>query len=362
MMHGEILGEGDSRVGLASTATSTIEDVWQPLLCGALQEFDHRVDQARHARLLEEADICTLVPVERLTGAIQREMRSSSRTSSKVTLESGRDLATVAYDLAAFVGHEGPYTLHEIYQAFSFCDKIAAIQQQAVKLLEIELRPPGSGLAARLDSGRRLKIAEAEEAVAEALAAEAAKMEGQDEGSPQDKRALDAEPDSSEEIMATRAEEEARKKSERQERGRWWPPSTDRLKLWLRAGASFMHCDESRQTFAAILCEAAVQCVREAAQDQTWEALAQGEDVKLEEVAEGSGCRARKLDEGCAEALRFMISEAPYSMLMDDKLGRSCFIIMAEAFGLIADLPKPQPGEEPTATCGARQPTFGMAA
>eukprot|EP00439_Symbiodinium_sp_Y106_P064147 s2780_g10.t1 len=39
MMHGEILGEGDSRVGLASTATSTIEDVWQPLLCGALQDF-----------------------------------------------------------------------------------------------------------------------------------------------------------------------------------------------------------------------------------------------------------------------------------------------------------------------------------
>ncbi|CAE7661388.1 EXD2 [Symbiodinium necroappetens] len=59
-------------------------------------------------------------------------------------------------------------------------------------------------------------------------------------------RAFDAEPDSSEEIMATRAEEEARKKSERQERGRWWPPSPDRLKLWLRAGASFMHCDESR--------------------------------------------------------------------------------------------------------------------
>eukprot|EP00439_Symbiodinium_sp_Y106_P068050 s2780_g11.t1 len=47
---------------------------------------------------------------------------SAVTTSSKVTLESGRDLATVAYDLAAFVGHEGPYTLHEIYQAFSFCD------------------------------------------------------------------------------------------------------------------------------------------------------------------------------------------------------------------------------------------------
>eukprot|EP00439_Symbiodinium_sp_Y106_P072780 s2780_g13.t1 len=57
------------------------------------------------------------------------------------------------------------------------------------------------------------------------------------------------------------------------------------------------------------------------------------------------------------------LDQAPYSMLMDDKLGRSCFIIMAEAFGLIADLPKPQPGEVGAlrAVCDSVQHCFSQA-
>lgn len=38
-----------------------------------------------------------------------------------------------AYDLAAFTNSDGPYTLNEIYQTFSFCDKIQSIQDHATK-------------------------------------------------------------------------------------------------------------------------------------------------------------------------------------------------------------------------------------
>ena len=42
-------------------------------------------------------------------------------------------MSSEAYDLAAFTDSEGPYTLYEIYQTFSFCDKIQIIQDYATQ-------------------------------------------------------------------------------------------------------------------------------------------------------------------------------------------------------------------------------------
>ncbi|CAJ1353330.1 unnamed protein product, partial [Effrenium voratum] len=106
-------------------------EVWQPLLSAVLQEFDHRVDITKHSKLLRQVPVAQLIPVETLVHAIQQEMKAAGRTSS--SLESGRELSTIAYDLLAFTGIPGPYTLNEIYQTFSFCDKILAIQQKANK-------------------------------------------------------------------------------------------------------------------------------------------------------------------------------------------------------------------------------------
>ncbi|CAE7305216.1 unnamed protein product, partial [Symbiodinium natans] len=212
----------------------------------------------------------------------------------------------------------------------------------------------------------RLKVAEAEEAVLEAVVAEATKLgEAWSEGAcrkvtPDLGTFLDAAvTESPEEAQAIRAEEEARKQAERQERARWCPPSPDRLALWLRAGASLTLCDAARQTSVAQLCEAAVLCVREAAQDAL-EAAAAADEASKEEATDDKACRAQELDEGCAAALRFILSEAPATVLVEDALGRSCIVIMAEAFGFIADLPKPNLGEEPKATLRALCDGIGL--
>ncbi len=281
--------------GLRPHATMSAEDVWRPLLSGALQEFDHRLDLSRHSALLEQVDVTTLISAEQVTLAIQQEMQSSGRMSR--TLESGRELCTVVYDIFAFTKSAGPYTLHEIYQTFSFCDKIERIQDRATNELRRRLLVPSS-------------FGDKHEAVLGDQDFDSCKNMSRDEviREAQDFRESEGAPHS---VTA-----------------RWTPPNRQEMQLFLRAGAHMNHIDDRGQTLLMTACRA---CCFLSNNNQSREDSAAGNR---------DWSNIHPQDEAFVEIVTFLCEEAPGTWLLEDPMGRTPLVLLAEAFGLLPNTAK----------------------
>ncbi|CAJ1446926.1 unnamed protein product [Effrenium voratum] len=125
------------------------------------------------------------------------------------------------------------YTLNEIYQTFSFCDKILAIQQKANKDFHSILCPVGCGLSWRLERRQQ------------GLPEEAVDVVNEDS---------DAEADESR-AAASMTQDFAAHAEDRAARRRWWPPSIETLELLLRAGGQPSVVDGAGQAALLLICE-----------------------------------------------------------------------------------------------------------
>lgn len=291
--------------GLQPHATMSAEDVWRPLLSGVLQEFDHRLDLSRHSALLEQVDVTTLISAEQVTLAIQQEMRSAGRMSS--TLESGRELSTVAYDLSAFTNSVGPYTLHEIYQTFSFCDKIERIQDRATEELRRRLLVPSS-------------FGDKHEAVLGHQDFDSCKKMSRDEVS----RVQDT--GEAEDTLQEAEAHELQEPKDDSVTARWKPPNREEMHLFLRAGAHMNHIDDRGQTLLMTACRA---CCFLSHQSQD---SAAGKQQNWSNI--------RPEDEAFVEIVTFLCEEAPATWSFEDPMGRTPLVLFAEVFGLMPNTEK----------------------
>eukprot|EP00435_Cladocopium_sp_Y103_P048361 s1194_g14.t1 len=280
--------------GLQSWATMPAEEVWQPLLSGVLQEFDHRVDLPRHSKLLEQVNVTTLISAEQVVLALQQEMRSAGRMSN--TLESGRELSTVAYDLAAFTNSAGPYTLNEIYQTFSFCDKIQSIQDHATKELQRRLHMPGMF---GFYSPKALPTLHAENSLRSTCST---LLNEEVKPKPENGMKSDCEDQEEAESEGSHA------------RDRWTPPTREEMQLFLRAGVHLNHLDDGGQTFLMMACRAACLCACEEPEAQPDWNTAHPQDVAF------------------AETVSCLCEEAPSTWSTEGPTGRTPLGLFAEVF------------------------------